>query len=113
VEQPLIDTRRRYVSTISMVFIAIDRLEVLVLGSLPKRLSSTLSSIWTIVFIWVLASIFSIPHFVFNRVVHKQTYTCVKRCQATYPKPAVSFSRAVTVFTFTSQYLVPLTIISE
>src|SRR5699024_11186975 len=81
------------------------------LGSLPKVLSSTLPSIWTIVLIWVLAAVLSIPHFVFNRVVYRQTYTCVKRCEAFYPRPARAYSQAITVSTVLSQYLVPLTII--
>lgn len=91
-----------------MVVIAIDRHQVL-LGSLPKRLSSTLSSLWTIFFIWLLSLIFSIPHFIFNKVVRRQTYTCVKRCQATYPSK--EYSKIIGVFTLFTQYLIPLIII--
>ncbi len=96
-----------------MVVIAIERHQVL-LGSLPKVLSpKSLSSAWVIVSIWLLAAIFSLPHFIFNRVVFRQTYRCVKRCEALYPKPARFYSRAITLFTVGTQYLGPLVIIGK
>ena len=96
-----------------MVVIALERHQVL-LGSLQKVLSpKSLSSSWVIVTIWLLAALFSLPHFLFNRVVHRQTYTCVKRCEALYPRPARLYSRAITLFTVSTQYLGPLVIIGK
>lgn len=96
-----------------MVVIAIERHQVL-LGSLAKVLSpKSLSSLWVIVIIWLLAAVFSLPHFIFNRVVYRQMYTCVQRCEALYPAPARLYSRAITLFTVSTQYLGPLVIIGK
>lgn len=102
-----------YVSTITMVVIAIDRHQMLLGSMLLRRFTSSLARSWTLVLIWILSAIFSIPHFIFNRVVTKQTYACVLRCEAKYPAEAASYSRGITIFQLLSQYLVPLTIICK
>lgn len=109
---PLVQAMSVYVSTLSMVVIAIDRRQML-LNSMHSRLSSKMSRKWTLGLIWILSAIFSTPHFIFNRVVNKQTLTCLKRCEARYPKPSAAYSQAITLFTLLSQYVVPLTIISK
>lgn len=110
---PLVQAMSVYVSTLSMVVIAIDRHQMLLGSMLLRRFSSSLARGWTLVAIWIVSAIFSIPHFIFNRVVTKQTYTCVLRCEAKYPEAALSYSRGITLFQLLSQYLVPLAIMSE
>lgn len=110
---PLVQAMSVYVSTLTMVVIAIDRHQMLLGSMLLRRFTSSLARSWTLVLIWILSAIFSIPHFIFNRVVTKQTYTCVLRCEAKYPAEAATYSRGITIFQLLSQYLVPLTIICK
>lgn len=93
-----------------MVVIAIDRQQIL-LGSLAR--SYKLPSRAAIAGIWILATVLSIPHFIYNRVVPKQIHTCVNRCQAVYPSPSIVYIQTITMFTFLSQYIVPLIIIGK
>nr|XP_027194317.1 neuropeptide Y receptor type 1-like [Dermatophagoides pteronyssinus] len=103
---PLIQVTSVYVSTLTMTIIAIDRYQA-ILNPLNKRITTTLSTSLIIIVIWIAAALFSIPNIIFNRVVN---IGHLQRCRAIYPKPEISYRRFVTLFTFLTQYAIPLSI---
>ncbi|CAG2106091.1 unnamed protein product, partial [Medioppia subpectinata] len=65
---PFVQVTSVYVSTLSMIIIALDRYQVVV-NPLTARLSARLPKYIMVIIIWVLAGVLSIPHAVFNRSV--------------------------------------------
>ena len=90
-----------------MTIIAIDRYQA-ILNPLHKRITTTLRTSTIIIVIWIAAALFSTPNVIFNRVV--QIGGHLNRCRAIYPKPVLSYRRYVTLFTFLTQYALPLSI---
>ncbi|CAG2171890.1 unnamed protein product [Oppiella nova] len=108
---PFIQAMSVYVSTISMTIIAIDRYQVLV-GLLRRRLTTTVPTGLIIAVIWVTAGLLSIPHAYFNQIVEMFTFKKLIRCRAVYPEPDDKYRKWITVLTFSTQYSIPLLIIS-
>lgn len=92
-----------------MTIIAIDRYQAII-NPLRKRITTSLPTVITILFIWIAAALFSIPNVVFNRVVEIVGHTNLHRCRAIYPKPEIMYRRYITLFTFLTQYAIPLSI---
>jgi G protein-coupled receptor 83 len=99
----------RYVSTFSMTIIAIDRYQALT-NPLHRRLSTAVPIVIIIFFIWLIASAFSIPNVVFNQVVEISGHKTLFRCRALYPSPKRAYRQIITMFTFLTQYVLPLSI---
>ncbi len=109
---PFIQATSVYVSTLSMTIIAIDRCQVLV-GSLGKRLTTSVPTRLIILLIWLCSGLLSIPHASFNQVVELFTLKKLIRCRAVYPIPEDIYRQWITIFTFLTQYLIPLLITSN
>lgn len=109
---PFIQAISVYVSTISMTIIAIDRYQVLV-GLLRRRFTSTVPTGAIIALIWLLAGLLSVPHAWFNQVVELVTIRKLIRCRAVYPSPEDLYRKWITVLVFSTQYSIPLLIISK
>ena len=101
-----------HTSSITMMFIAIERYKTTVLSqhfnqrSFRMRYSPFIS---TVVCIWFLAIVFSIPHGIFNKLVYSKLL-CITRCRVEYPEPKQEFRQKITLFTLFSQYLIPILI---
>ncbi|UXI15552.1 Amiloride-sensitive cation channel 5 [Sarcoptes scabiei] len=106
---PFVQVTSVYVSTLTMTIIAIDRYQAII-NPLNKRITTHLPTVFTILFIWIVSGLFSIPNVVFNRVVEIADHTDLHRCRAIYPKPKIIYRRSVTLFTFLTQYAIPLSI---
>ncbi|KAH7980064.1 hypothetical protein HPB49_012930 [Dermacentor silvarum] len=104
---PFLQVTFVYVSTLSMAWIACDRYSVIVY---PLRLRRLCPSHRAIACIWTLAGALSLPHAVFNRVVSLFTYRPLVRCQVQYPPPPAEFRKWLTLATFLTQYVLPLTL---
>lgn len=100
---------RRYVSTFSMTVIAIDRYQAII-NPLHRRLSTSVPIGVIIAIIWMTASFFSIPNVVFNRVVEISGHKTHYRCRALYPSDQRTYRQIITMFTFVSQYAIPLSV---
>lgn len=74
-----------------------------------KRLSTSVPISVIILFIWLTAGIFAIPNVAFNRVV-QLPLTKLSRCRTVYPANELTIRRFITLFTFLSQYAIPLSI---
>jgi hypothetical protein len=99
----------RYVSTVTMCVIGLDRHQALV-HPFGKRLSAVIPIYVMIPFIWIISGLFSIPHAYFNEVVKLSSYRYLFRCQIRYPEPESLYRQWLTIITFSSQYLIPLSI---
>lgn len=102
----------RNVSTFTMTVIAIDRYQA-IMHPLQKRLSTSVPTTVSICVIWLAATLFAIPDVVFNRVVVIFNFDLVSlhRCQSVYPTLYPStYRRYLTLFTFLTQYAVPLSV---
>jgi G protein-coupled receptor 83 len=99
----------RYVSTFTMTIIAIDRYQALI-NPLHRRLSTAVSIVIIILLIWLIASVFSIPNVVFNQVVEISGHKTLFRCKVSYPSPQIVYRQVITMFTFLTQYVLPLSI---
>jgi G protein-coupled receptor 83 len=92
-----------------MTIIAIDRYQALT-NPLHRRLSTAVPIVIIIFFIWLIASAFSIPNVVFNQVVEISGHKTLFRCRALYPSPQRAYRQIITMFTFLTQYVLPLSI---
>lgn len=106
---PFVQVTSVYVSTFSMTVIAIDRYQA-ILKPLGGRLSSAMPTSIIILSIWLLAALLSIPHAIFNQVVEIFSFRILTRCRVIYPEPVDAYRQGITVITFLTQYLIPLSI---
>ncbi|CAN7939771.1 unnamed protein product, partial [Ixodes hexagonus] len=104
---PFLQATFVYVSSFTMTWIACDRYSVIVH---PLRLRRLCPGQRAICAIWALAVVLSVPHGVFNRIVAVFTYRRLVRCQVQYPTPSAQFRQWLTLATFLTQYLVPLSL---
>ena len=108
---PFIQVTSVYVSTFSMTIIAINRYQALI-SSFEKKIinirSNQFNSLIIIIFIWILALLLSIPHAIYNEIVHVFTFRFMIRCRVDYPES--HYRQWVTLITFLTQYLIPLSI---
>jgi hypothetical protein len=100
---------RRYVSTVTMCVISLDRHQAIV-HPFGKRLSAVIPINVMIPFIWIISGLLSIPHAYFNKVVKLSSYPHLIRCKIQYPEPEALYSQWLTIITFSSQYVIPLSI---
>jgi hypothetical protein len=99
----------RYVSTVTMCVIGLDRHQAIV-HPFGKRLSAVIPIYVMIPLIWIISGLFSIPHAYFNEVVKLFSYRYLFRCQIRYPEPEALYRQWLTIITFSSQYVIPLSI---
>lgn len=99
-----------YVSTFTLLGIALDRHQVL-LYPLSPRMSRPVG-LSVLALIWLLAIGLSLPFGLYNKV---QTVDFllkkVNRCTSSFPKPSDRWEKYLTVGTLLLQYVIPLTII--
>lgn len=99
-----------YVSTFTLLGIALDRHQVL-LYPLSPRMSRPVG-LSVLALIWLLAIGLSLPFGLYNKV---QTVDFllkkVNRCTSSFPKPSDKWEKYLTVGTLLLQYVIPLTII--
>ena len=94
-------------SSFTMMFIAIERYKSVF--NFSNRNCFSYRKI--LVIIWMISCVLSVPHGVFMRVVEKslgKESEKIVRCQVIYPEPKHQFRQRLTVFTFLSQYIVPI-----
>ena len=100
-----------YVSTFTLMGIALDRQQVL-LYPLNPRMSKPIGLV-VLAFIWSLSICLSLPFGIYNRV---QTVDFVLkkviRCTSAFPEPSEKWDRYLTVITLFLQYIIPLAIIA-
>ncbi|KAL4231569.1 neuropeptide Y receptor [Mactra antiquata] len=99
-----------YVSTFTLLGIALDRQQVL-LYPLSPRMSRPVG-VLVLCLIWFLAIGLSLPYGLYNNVrsvdfVLKE----VKRCVSDYPQPSDQWEKYLTIVTLILQYVIPLAII--
>ncbi|XP_054159961.1 G-protein coupled receptor 83-like [Oppia nitens] len=92
-----------------MTVIAIDRYQAII-NPLHRRLSTSVPIIVIIAIIWLTALIFSIPNVAFNEVVVMKVHRELYRCRAVFPNHRTFYRQVITMFTFLTQYVVPLSI---
>ncbi|CAG2107790.1 unnamed protein product, partial [Medioppia subpectinata] len=98
-----------YASTLTMCVIGLDRHQAIIYP-FGKRLSDVLPLKFVIPMIWTLSSLLSLPHAYFNEVVTYYTYQSLIRCRLMFPEPQYMYRQWLTILTFMSQYVIPLTI---
>ncbi|XP_052773776.1 G-protein coupled receptor 83-like [Mya arenaria] len=99
-----------YVSTFTLLGIALDRQQVL-MYPLSPRMSKPIGIV-VITIIWMVAIGLSLPFGLFNKV---QTvdffFKKVKRCTSDFPTPRDKWEKYLTISTFFLQFIIPLTVI--
>ncbi|XP_061881963.1 G-protein coupled receptor 83-like [Entelurus aequoreus] len=101
-----------HVSTLTLTAIAVDRRQV-ILHPLRPRMTPTQSSVWVAV-IWILASCFSLPHAIYQKLV---TFTFSQErerslCIPDFPEPSDVSWKYIDLLTFILLYMLPLLIIT-
>ncbi|ELT99672.1 hypothetical protein CAPTEDRAFT_35369, partial [Capitella teleta] len=96
-----------YASTFTMAAIALERYRV-IMCPLRPRISFCVASV-TLVVIWLLGIIMSLPFAVFSEVVEVRFLLHdTLRCRVEYPQPQRTYERYIILTTFICQYVVPL-----
>ncbi|XP_054157454.1 G-protein coupled receptor 83-like [Oppia nitens] len=105
---PFIQSTSVHCSSISMMFIAIERYRNVV-GTVQDFRQFNQRKCWphvrTLVLIWSLSVLLSIPHGLYNQLVSDR-FLALTRCKVTYPSQ--QFRQWLTIFTLLSQYLTPI-----
>lgn len=100
-----------YVSTFTLMAIALDRQRVL-LYPLHPRITKRKGFI-ILFWIWLFAIALSLPFGIFNTVEEMNfVIVVVKRCGMHFPDPKHQWEQYLTVITIVLQYIIPLTIIA-
>uniref|UniRef100_A0ACB8FG82 G-protein coupled receptor 83 n=1 Tax=Sphaerodactylus townsendi TaxID=933632 RepID=A0ACB8FG82_9SAUR len=101
-----------HVSAFTLTAIAVDRHQV-VMHPLQPRISATKGLI-SIGVIWILATCFSLPHAIYQKLFtfeySKEVTRCL--CLPDFPEPANLFWKYLDLATFVLLYILPLVIIS-
>ncbi|XP_034397801.1 probable G-protein coupled receptor 83 [Cyclopterus lumpus] len=101
-----------HVSTLTLTAIALDRRQV-ILHPLRPRISPTQGGVWIAV-IWVMASCFSLPHAIYQKLL-TFTYSQEKErsfCVPDFPEPSDVYWQYIDLLTFILLYMLPLLIIT-
>ncbi|KAM8953974.1 G-protein coupled receptor 83-like [Pelodytes ibericus] len=101
-----------HVSTLTLTAIALDRHQV-ILNPLKPRMSLT-KGVLSISFIWVMATCFSLPHAIYQKLFqynYRET-TIRSLCIPDFPEPAELFWKYLDLSAFLLLYLLPLFIIT-
>ena len=107
---PFIQSVSVHCSSITMMFIAIERYKSLLHNSHLncKCLDKCFAFCGILSLIWILSAIFSIPHGIYNRVEPIHVWTDIIRCRVIYPEPKDSYNQRFTVISLLTQYLIPI-----
>jgi len=92
-----------------MAVIAFYRYWTLSRTATDKSLTSVQLS-FVIGLIWLLAALFSVPHSVFNKIIIIPNLKNLVRCHVVHPDMDFDCSLWLSVETFATQYLIPLSI---
>ena len=96
-----------YVSTFTMMAIAIDRY-IVILHPLRPRINIKWGGI-IIVITWIAGALLSLPFALFSTELPVEMFfKTVVRCRICYPEPADLYERLITVGTFVMQYVIPM-----
>jgi len=106
---PFVQVTCVYVSTFTMAVIAFYRYWTLSRTATDKSLTSVQLS-FVIGLIWLLAALFSVPHSVFNKIIIIPNLKNLVRCHVVHPDMDFDFSLWLSIETFATQYLIPLSI---
>ncbi|XP_054158942.1 neuropeptide Y receptor type 5-like [Oppia nitens] len=107
---PLIQNSCVYVSTFTMTFISLHRWRTITKRSVFRRFSA-LKLFSSILVIWLMAILFSLPMGIFNRLTEVQLDHKLRiRCRPHYPKLGIDFPLFLSVEILLTQYVLPLTI---
>ncbi|XP_072286902.1 G-protein coupled receptor 83-like [Pyxicephalus adspersus] len=100
-----------HVSVLTLTAIALDRHQVIMHPLKPRM--STVRGIICIIFIWFMASGFSIPHAVYQKMERFYIGNTVRMvCLPSFPYPADLFWKYLDLATFVLLYVLPLIVIS-
>ncbi|XP_013780259.1 probable G-protein coupled receptor 83 [Limulus polyphemus] len=102
---PFVQVTTVYVSSFTMVCIAIDRYRAIVHPLMPRKRTGNTRIISVI---WILAALLAIGHAVFNKVLKVFSYRLMMRCRVVYPSPAEEYRKWHTFITTLTQYVIPL-----
>uniref|UniRef100_A0A8D0GIY2 G-protein coupled receptor 83 n=1 Tax=Sphenodon punctatus TaxID=8508 RepID=A0A8D0GIY2_SPHPU len=97
-----------HVSTLTLTAIALDRHQV-ILNPLKPRMSLTKGTL-SISVIWVMATCFSLPHAIYQKLFQESTVRSL--CVPDFPEPEELVWKFLDLSTFLLLYLLPLLIIS-
>ena len=92
-----------------MCAIGLDRHQA-ILHPFQKRLSHVLPLKIIMPMIWLISALLSIPHAYFNKVVEFNVYIDLIRCRTVFPEPQLKYKQWLTILSFLSQYVIPLSI---
>ncbi|XP_005990884.1 G-protein coupled receptor 83-like [Latimeria chalumnae] len=100
-----------HVSVLTMTAIALDRHQV-IMHPLKSRMS-TINGVTCIIIIWVMASCFSMPHAIYQKLVRFEYGNNTVRtvCLHSFPQPADLFWKYLDLTTFVLLYVLPLLMI--
>ncbi|KAL1023547.1 hypothetical protein UPYG_G00042240 [Umbra pygmaea] len=101
-----------HVSTLTLTAIALDRRQV-ILHPLRPRMSPAHGGV-CVIFIWVLASCFSLPHAIYQKLL-TFVYSNEKvrsLCVPDFPEPSDVYWQCIDLLTFILLYVLPLVIIT-
>ncbi|XP_018426883.1 PREDICTED: probable G-protein coupled receptor 83 [Nanorana parkeri] len=100
-----------HVSVLTLTAIALDRHQVIMHPLKPRM--STVKGIICIIFIWFMASGFSLPHAIFQKLERFYIGNTVRMvCLPSFPYPADLFWKYLDLATFVLLYVLPLIVIS-
>ncbi|XP_054157482.1 G-protein coupled receptor 83-like [Oppia nitens] len=112
---PLIQSISVYCSSITMMFIAIERYKSLIYSTHITRgycLGKCFPFGKILSIIWLSSILLSVHNGVFNRIfiVKITKNSSLVRCRIEYPEPRIVWRQTLTSLTFLTQYLIPITI---
>uniref|UniRef100_A0A8C4ZRC5 G-protein coupled receptors family 1 profile domain-containing protein n=1 Tax=Gadus morhua TaxID=8049 RepID=A0A8C4ZRC5_GADMO len=105
-----------HVSTLTLTAIALDRRQVII-HPLRTRMSSLRGGVWVAV-IWMMASCFSLPHAIYQKLLSFAYSEPVIKgqerslCVPDFPEPSDVYWQYIALLTFILLYLLPLLIIT-
>ncbi|KAL4647109.1 putative G-protein coupled receptor 83 [Arapaima gigas] len=101
-----------HVSTLTLTAIALDRRQI-ILHPLKPRMSTARGVIWIAV-IWVMATCFSLPHAVYQKLFTFVYSKDILRslCVPNFPEPSDVYWKYIDLATFVLLYMLPLLIIT-
>ncbi|CAG2169542.1 unnamed protein product [Oppiella nova] len=110
---PFTQSTSVHCSSISMMFIAIERYRILVCNLHPTHhtyiFGHTISMAFILLGIWLMSALISIPHGIYNQVVEYDNIGHhLIRCRVVYPEPRDLFRQRLTLLSFMTQYLIPI-----
>uniref|UniRef100_A0AAY4BC68 G-protein coupled receptors family 1 profile domain-containing protein n=1 Tax=Denticeps clupeoides TaxID=299321 RepID=A0AAY4BC68_9TELE len=99
-----------HVSVLTLVAIAVNRHQAIIHPMKP-RISRERGLVWIIV-IWAMASCFSMPHAIYQKLIRFDYGKVRIVCLPSFPPPSDLFWKYLDLTTFFLLYILPLTIIS-